>query len=316
MGIEADFSAGVAFIDGAYSPVDEAKISIFDWGLTRSDCTYDVAHVWHGRFFRLDMHLARFQDSVDKLRLRLPYSLTEIEEILGECVRLSGLGDAYVSMNCTRGAPSPGSRDPRHCTNTFYCYAIPFVWIATTAEQDKGLNLHVSSIPRIPSQSVDPTIKNFHWIDLEMSLFEAYENEATTVVLKDDTGALTEGPGYNIFIMRDGELITPADGMLKGVTRRTVLDLCEEIGLPAKEAAVSEVMLRAAEEVFISSTAGGIMPITQIDGQTVSGGIPGPITLRLRELYWAKHSDPKWSRAVGAAPAATAAKMEHGAVVS
>ena len=147
---------GAAFIDGAYVPIAEAKIPILDWGFLRSDCTYDVVHVWGGRFFRLDHHLDRFGKNVEALRLRLPYSRDEIREILMRLMRLTGLRDAYVELICTRGVPPKGSRDPRRCENRFFAFVIPFLWIATEEQRARGLHLHVSAIPRIPPQSVNP----------------------------------------------------------------------------------------------------------------------------------------------------------------
>ncbi len=103
---------GIAYIDGEFMPMSEAKISILDWGFLRSDATYDVVHVWENRFFRLDKHLDRFINSVGKLRLTLPVGRDELAEILAECVRQSGHENAYVDMILTRGSSPTFSRDP------------------------------------------------------------------------------------------------------------------------------------------------------------------------------------------------------------
>ena len=121
------FEGGCVFIDGAYAPLSEAKISMFDWGFTRSEVTYDVATVWHGSFFRLDDHMDRFFRSLQKMHLAIPYSRAELREILHGCVRAGGLQDSYVAMVCTRGVPPKGARDPRQAQNRFYAYALPYV---------------------------------------------------------------------------------------------------------------------------------------------------------------------------------------------
>src|SRR6476646_8676096 len=121
-----EFEGGSVFIDGDWRPLSEGKISLFDWGFTRSDATYDVASVWRGAFFRLDDHLDRFFASLAKLRMTIPHSRAEVRELLIGCVRAGGLRDAYVAMVCTRGVPPPGWRDPRLATNRFYAYALPF----------------------------------------------------------------------------------------------------------------------------------------------------------------------------------------------
>ena len=153
---------GAAWIDGGFRPVEDAKISVLDLGVTRSDGTYDVVHVWDGRFYRLDAHLDRFAASLERLRLDPGRDRAQIEALLHGCVRHAGLRDAYVSMTCTRGRPAAGSRDLRTARNTFYCYAVPFVWISSPDRQATGASMRISPITRIPRQSVDPSVKNYH----------------------------------------------------------------------------------------------------------------------------------------------------------
>jgi len=282
------FAEGTAFIDGEYVPVREARIPILDYGFLRSDATYDVAHVWKGYVFRLADHLDRFERNVAALRMRLPLSRDAVRGVLMECVRRSGLRDAFVHMTCTRGLPARGSRDPRKCENRFYAFAIPFVWIATEEQRARGLHLHISSIQRIPRASVDPTVKNFHWIDLTRGLFEAYDSGAEVEVLVDGEGNVTEGPGFNLFVASGGRLATPAAGVLDGMTRRTVFDLCRDINLGVDAENIPVERVRRGDEVFITSTAGGIMPVTKIDGVPLGDGKPGPLTKQLHDLYWSR----------------------------
>ncbi|MEM7563450.1 MAG: aminotransferase class IV [Pseudomonadota bacterium] len=287
-----DFSKGAAFIDGSLVPVSEAKISILDWGFLHSDATYDVVHVWQGKFFRLDDHLDRFYHGMDKLRLSIPYSREETRQILNDCVAASGLRDAYVEMIATRGLPEPGSRDPRTCTNRFFAFAIPFVWIT---QPKQGLDLIVSSKQRIPAESVDPVIKNYHWLDLVMGLFEAYDRGGETTAVIDSQGNLKEGPGFNIFAIKDGVLKTPASGVLQGITRKTTMELAQSNGYQILQGDLSPEEARNADELFATSTAGGIMPITRIDGSTVGHGSAGPVTEKLQLAYWALHDDPQYT---------------------
>jgi branched-chain amino acid aminotransferase len=282
---------GAAFIDGDYVPIAEAKIPILDWGLLRSDCTYDVVHVWGGRFFRLEHHLDRFAKNAEALRLQLPLSRDEITAVLMRLVRLTGLRDAYVELICTRGVPPKGSRDPRRCQNRFYAFVIPFLWIATEEQRARGLHLHVSAIPRIPPQSVNPRIKNFHWGDMNRGLFEAFESGCELPVLVDYDGNISEGPGFNVFMVKDGTVTTPEGTCLDGITRQTALDLLAEQNVKLVIGAFSPDQLRAADEAFITSTAGGIVPVTRIDHRPVGDGEPGPVTTRLKTLYWQRHDE-------------------------
>lgn len=290
--------SGVAFVEGAFVPVEEARIPLLDWGFLHSDATYDVVHVWHGSFFRLHDHIDRFLRGVERLRLRLPFDADGLAQVLAECVGRSGLRNAYVEMICTRGLPQPGSRDPREATNAFFAFAVPFVWIADEAKQETGLSLHISTQERISPRAVDPTVKNYHWLDFTRGLFDAYEQGAETAVLVDSGGNVVEGPGFNLFAVRGGVLWTPAEGVLEGITRRTVLDLARAAGTEVREERLSAQAVRAADEVFLTSTAGGVMPVTSVDGAPVGDGTPGPLTRRLRDAYWRLHVDTRYATPV------------------
>ena len=294
----ADLSQGAAFINDQYLPVAEASVPVLDWGFLHSDATYDVAHVWQGRFFRIDDYLDRFQRSMKSLRMSVPYSREQIREVMFELVRRSGLRDAYVEIICTRGLPAPGSRDPRSCSNRFMAFAIPFVWIADEKLRAQGLNLLVSKHQRIPPESLDPRIKNYHWLDMVMGLFEAYDAGADSALLVDAAGNLVEGPGFNVFALCEERVITPARGVLEGVTRATVLELLAAENVPVSTELLPAVVARTADEVFITSTAGGVMPVTRISGHRIGDGMPGALTTRLNLAYWKLHDDPDYTTAI------------------
>jgi branched-chain amino acid aminotransferase len=294
----APWPGGAAWIDGRYCPIEDARISVLDLGVTRSDCTYDVVHVWEGRFYRLDAHLDRFAASMTRLRLDPGHDRAAIEDILHGCVRHAGLRAAYVSMTCTRGRMPPGSRDLRTARSMFYCYAVPFIWISRPEQQETGARLWISDVTRIPPQSVDPTVKNYHWLDLDLALLDAYDHDADLVVLRDLSGAVSEGPGYNVFAHLDGRWRTPGRGTLAGITRRSMIELAREAGQQVDEGPLTASDLLRSDEVLVTSTAGGIMPVTVIDGKRVGTGAPGPLTRTLRDLYWASHQDPRYSTPV------------------
>ena len=293
-----DFSRGAAFIDGEYVPVAEARIPILDWGFLHSDATYDVAHVWQGHFFRIDEYLDRFERSMATLRMSIPYDRAQIRAVMFELVRRSGLRDAYVEIICTRGLPAPGSRDPRSCENRFFAFAIPFVWIANDSLRETGLNLLISSKQRIAPESVDPRVKNYHWLDMVMGLYEAYDAGADTAVLVDAAGNLVEGPGFNLFVRQGDQVVTPKRGVLEGVTRATVLELLARQSVTVRLQELPIADARAADEIFITSTAGGVMPVTRLDGEPVADGRVGALTTELNRAYWELHSDPAYIQAV------------------
>jgi branched-chain amino acid aminotransferase len=280
---------GIAFINGEYLPADEAKISIFDVGFTRGDAVYDTVSVWKGWFFRLDDHVARFLRSCAGMRLTCPHPPSALQRILAGCVGRAGLEDAYVQMIVTRGSfPSITRRDPRLCTNRFVAFALPYIWIASPEQQEAGIDLVVAGNRRTPAEAMDPRVKNFNWMDLQRGLFEALDRGADTAVLCTPAGHLAEGPGFNLFVVKQGGLLTPRSNVLEGITRRTVLELAGELGVTAGEADLSPTDLREADEAFLSSTAGGIMPVARVDGAPLGGGRPGALSRRIRALYWEK----------------------------
>ena len=293
-----NYSDGVAYVRGAYVPIAEAAIPMTDWGVLRSDATYDVVTVWDGAYFRLDAHLERFMRSCARWRLDPGLDRDQITDILSRCVRLSGLQSSYVEMICTRGKPPWGSRDPRLAVNQFYAFAVPFVWLANAQQRENGLHVMVSDVQRISPRSVDPTAKNYHWNDLTMGLFGALDAGADSVLLVDGEGNVVEGPGFNVFCVIDGVVVTPSDGMLEGVSRRTVIEMAGSLGLPVQLRAVPASVLRGAQEVFLSTSGGGVLPVTKVDHIEIGNGQPGPVTQSLIETYWAWHKDPAYSRPI------------------
>src|SRR5690625_2107138 len=289
-----DFSQGAGYVDGDIVPVEHARIPILDTGLTRSDVTYDVVGVWDGAFFRLDDHLDRFLRSCERLRLTVPLDRGEIAALLGRLVAVSGLREAYVEVICTRGVPPAGSRDPRTYQNRLYAYAIPYVWIVHLDDPVGMDAVVVRSARRIPAASIDPTVKNFHWGDLTRGLFAAYDRGGEHPILLDHRGFVTDGPGYNVFASVDDTLVTPEAGVLEGITRRTVLEIAAELGISTQVGDVEEATLRNASELFATSTAGGVMPITSLDGGPVGDGRAGRITTMLRDAYWNAHGDDRY----------------------
>ena len=288
------FTDGCAHFAGAFVPIAEAGIPIRDYGFLRSDATYDVVHVWDGAFFRLDVHLDRFFRNIARLRMTCPLSRDSVRDVLIECVRKSGLRQAYVEAICTRGEPPPKTRDPRHAANRFFAFAAPFVPYADADLKRRGLHLVVGTPRRIPPESIDPTVKNYHWHDLTAGLFEAQDRGADNVVLLDRDDNVTEGPGFNVFCVENGQVLTPRHGVLDGITRRTTLELCTSLGIPCAETDIAVDRFVGADEAFITSTAGGIMPVTRIESRILGNGAPGAVTNRLADAYMALHRDERY----------------------
>jgi len=291
--------SGVGFMDGDYLAVSEMRLPITDMGFQLGDMCYDTVHVHNGRFFRLKDHLDRWQRSIDARRyLSLGYGREQVEEILHGCVARAGLKEAMITFIATRGSPAGAHKDLRTCKNRLMVWAVPYYSVLAGAEAENGADVIVAKTMRIPPEAVDPTIKNFGRLDFVRALFEAYDRQASYAVLLDQDDNVTEGRGWNIFVLRDGVLTSPDRGVLEGITRKTVVELSARLNIDCRLTAVPVDVLRKAEEVFISSTAGGIMPVRSIDKDPVGDGMPGPVTMRIKEMYWRLHEDPAYSTPV------------------
>jgi len=287
-------TGGIGFIDGEYMPFSELRIPVTDMGFQLADMCYDAVHVWKGRFFRLDDHLARFQMGLQKRRYgTLGYDIEAIADVCNGCVARLGAEDAIVMLIATRGTPMGANKDLRSCQNRLIAWALPFHTIVSDEEMENGCDIVIADTMRIPPEAVDPTVKNFGRMDFVGALFEAYDRKADYAVLLDAEGCVTEGRGWNIFALRQGALLSPDDGVLEGITRKTVLELSADLNVDGRLARITADELRGADEVFLTSTAGGIMPVKSIDKKVVGDGSPGPVTQRLTELYWNLHDDPE-----------------------
>lgn len=299
---------GLAYVDGEYCAPDQAKISVFDPGFTHSDAVYDVTSTWKGYFFRLDDHIDRFLRSCVGVNIVCPYGPGKIKEILATCVLEGGVeAGSYVAVVATRGRYAPeaeSSRDIFRTSPTLIAYAVPYLSIATEEQQANGMNLIVSRTPRIPDKCVDMRFKNYHWGDLTRGKFEARDAGADGAIHPSIDGYLTEGAGFNFFFARSGRLFTPGRNILHGITRQTVLDLARELGIPAEIGDYRLEEVREADEAFITSTAGGIMPVRCFDGKALRSADAGSLCFRFRDEYWRRRESGWLGTRVSAVSAA------------
>jgi branched-chain amino acid aminotransferase len=294
---EPRYEDGSAFCNGNYVPITEASVPLVDAGFLHADAAYDVVTVSRGNFFRLEDHLTRMEASSAKFFLENPFNRDQVREILHNLVRNTGLKDAYVWWCVTRGPLSADRRAAMH--NAMFAFVAPFFFQSDDEVRTRGSNLIISKFyNRISPRAVDPTAKNFHWMDMKLALFEAVTQGKDWAILADEQGNLTEAAGANVFFVKNGELYTPGEGCLLGITRQSVFDIAAELGLKVNIGTYTADQLRGADEAFTSSSAGGIMPISYVDDQrlgTHEGA--GPISEKIHNLYWEKrwagwHAEP------------------------
>ena len=293
------FSNGCAYIAEKYLPIEEAAIPITDWGFLRGDCVYDAIPFSDGRMFRLSDHIDRFWESMSKWRLTCPLDKTSVRDICHQCISRSGLRDGLLLIITTRGVPpSLEIRNPALFNNRFYAFAQVLPPIAAPENMQQGLKVIISKTPRVPEESIDSTAKNFQWGDLMQARLEAHDAGVDNAILLSASGELTEGPGFNVFTIHGENLSTPNRHCLKGITRETVLDIAEELGLQVHERSVNTEELFGADEVMFSTSAGGVMPVCEIDGKRIGSGERGIWTERITEIYWKRRASSEYTEEV------------------
>lgn len=278
---------GAAWINGTHCDARDAAISVFDSGFVGGMAVFDTVACWHGSLFKLDAHLARFRRSAHATAIPLGDYDEGLAEIVVDVVRRSDLRDAYVQIIATRGVrSSPTSWDAQP---TLIVYAIPYVWLIPPEKIATGCRVIVASTRNVSSASLDAKIKTFNRMHSYLAKLEAEQAGVDEVVMLDERGLLTEGRGANLFIVARDEMLTPAQGILNGITRETVFEIAAELGIPARATDLTPYDLHTADEAFFCSTAGGIMPIVEADRRTIGIGQPGPLTIRVHDRYWARH---------------------------
>ncbi len=283
----------VVYINGEYVPRDQARISIFDFGFLRGDAVFDTSSAWNGRIFKLSAHLARLELSLRATRITCPLPMEELREVIIETTRRCGLQNAYIQTIVTRGEPPVGVRDLTQCRASLIVFAIPYVWILNPEQIRRGGRALIASTRTFPAQCLDPKIKCFSRLHFDLAMLQARAAGVDVPILLDLDGRVTEGTGFNVFVVKGGVLFSPPEGILMGITRETVFEIAGENGIAAREATLTAYDLYAADEVFLSSTAGGIMPLVEIDGRPIGEGKPGPVSRRMHDLYWALREGPR-----------------------
>lgn len=285
-----------------------------------SDLTYDVPAAWDGKFFRLDDHLARLEGACGKIRLRLPLSKEEIKKILTDMLVQSGIKDAFIELIVTRGLKGVRGSKPGDIKENLYMFImpcgllppetcpaknailtvdVPDIWVQEPEMQLTGGDAVIArTVRRTPPGAFDPTVKNLQWGDLTRAMHEAQDRGATYPFLTDGDAHLTEGSGFNICVIKDGVIYTPDRGVLEGITRKSVIDAATANGIEVRLEAVPVELCYKADEIFMCTTAGGIMPITLLEGKPVKDGKIGPVTKKIWDTYWAMHWDPTYTIAI------------------
>lgn len=275
----------IAYLNGVFLPLADAKVSALDRGFVFGDGVYEIVPVYSGKPFRLDEHLRRLQASLDGIRLANPHGIAEWRERILQLVAQQDFADQSVCIQVTRGAPASAPlRDhpfPKDVPPTVFMFAQPLV-TASPAQKAAGAR----AVTAVDNRWLRCNIKAISLLANVLLRQQAVDADcAETVLLRD--GFLTEGAASNIFVVKDGVLRSPPPSnlMLTGITYDVVLELAAAHGIPHELRAIPEAEVRNADELWMTSSTREIMPIVQLDDAPVGAGVPGPLAQRMDRLY-------------------------------
>ena len=275
----------IIYLDGRFVPAEEARVSVFDHGLLYGDGVFEGIRAYNGKIFRLDEHLARLYDSAKAIDLAIPLTKAEMTEVIKETLRQNSLRDAYIRPIVTRGKGDLGL-DPLKCAKPTVI-VIAVTWGAMYGDlYEKGLRAICVSVRRTPPESMPPNVKSLNYLNNILAKIEANHRGVDEAIFFDTRGHVSEGSGDNIFVVKDGVIITPPTlNNLRGITRMVVLEIAAKMGITLLERDLGYFDLYTADEVFVTGTAAEVAPIREIDGRVIGNGKPGPITRQLMAAF-------------------------------
>ncbi|WP_412516620.1 branched-chain-amino-acid transaminase [Actinomadura madurae] len=284
----------IAYAGGEFVPESQASVSILDHAVLYGDGVFETVVAWEGRIFKLDAHVRRFLKSCAAVALDCPVTEKHLKDLVIETVRRNELQNAYIKWILTRGSNGTPLMDPTGCVPNLIIMARPYIDRSSQA----GLRVKTVAVRRPPGQVLDAHVKSLNYLNLVMAKVEAKAAGADQALMLDVHGRLCEAPGFNIFVVTDEVLKTPQHDILRGITRETTLELATERGLQVRETDLELYDAYTADELFLTSTAGGLVPVVEVDGRKIGNGKPGPILTALQTAYQEALASPRWTTPV------------------
>jgi len=276
------------WIDGKFYDKENAKISVYDHGLLYGDGVFEGIRVYRGKIFECEAHLRRLFDSARAIRLTPPKSAEQIKAAMEETVAVNNFSDCYIRLVITRG-PGYLGLNPNKCPKPSMFIIADTIELYPPEMYANGMSIITSTVVRTHPNSLSPRIKSLNYLNNILAKIEAADAGVPEALLLNQEGNLAECTGDNVFIVRQGEVQTPttSDGILEGVTRHVMLQLCRKMSIPCIEKSLQRHDLYIADECFLTGTAAEVVPVTRIDGRPIGTAVPGPITRKLIEAFHA-----------------------------
>jgi branched-chain amino acid aminotransferase len=281
------------YIDGTYYPKSQAKVSVFDHGLLYGDGVFEGIRAYNGVVFKLKEHIERLYRSAHMIMLEIPMTQEQVIETVLATLRKNKLQDAYIRLVVTRGTGDLGL-NPRKCSKPTIIVITDTISLHKDEAKQDGVTAMLSWVKRDPVDATSHEIKSLNYLNSILAKIEANISGVDEAICLDKNGFVCEGVAENIFIVKGGRLFTPPSytGALPGITASEIMKLARKLGYEVEERNITPYELFNAEEVFFTGTAAEVVPVREINKRLISGGKPGPMTMKLMERFEKLVSDP------------------------
>ncbi|OGW93054.1 MAG: branched-chain-amino-acid transaminase [Omnitrophica bacterium RIFCSPLOWO2_12_FULL_45_13] len=276
----------LVYLNGKLVDKEKATISVFDHGLLYGDGVFEGIRCYDRLIFKLNEHIDRLYRSADAIELKMPMTKADMIKAVIETLKANALQDAYIRLVVTRGQGDLGL-DPRKCKTPTVFIITDKISLYPKEFYQKGLEIITAKTKRNLAAALDPRIKSLNYLNNILAKIDAIKSGVEEAIMLTYNDYVAECTGDNIFIVRDGRLMTPPTdvGALEGITRNAVIGLAKKIGMPFREKMLKLEEVYSADEVFLTGTAAEIIPVTKIDKRRIGDGKPGETTPRLMEEF-------------------------------
>jgi len=284
----------LVYIDGNFYPKSEAKVSVYDHGLLYGDGVFEGIRAYNGIVFKLKEHIDRLYRSAHPIFLKIPLTKAEMSKAVVETLKKNNLIDAYIRLVVTRGIGDLGL-DPRKCPKpTVIIITEPTLVLHSPEKLEKGISTVITWVRRNSVDAATHELKSLNYLNSILGKIEANNSGVDEAICLDKTGFVCEGVGENIFIVRDGKLLTPplSSGALDGITRAFVIKLAKKMGIEVIERNITPNELFTADEAFFTGTAAEVAPIHDVNGRVIGPGKQGPVTKRIMQEFMKALKNP------------------------
>ena len=275
----------MVWLNGKFSSIDDAKVSVFDRGFLYGNGLFETMRSYAGRVFKLDEHLARLFCSLEVMRIKPPYSKRYLKDAVYENLKINGLKSAYVRLTITRGKGRFGILEKKFSTPSVIIFADEFKEFPQRLYHH-GVNAKVVDVKQNEYSAVG-SVKSLNFLNNILARFRAKDEGFDEAILMNTKALIAEGATSNIFLVKRNIIITPPleSGILPGITREVIIGIAGRLRLKLRERSVSYRELLSSNEVFLTNSLVEILPVAKVDSKRIGDGYPGPITKLLHISY-------------------------------